>query len=631
MRITFLLLTVLTAFSLKSYSQSENDSLLYILNLSAGIEKINILNSLADRRKLSNTEAARLYAQQAAELADSLDYTEGKGYALQILGFIDYLNGNFNTAIRNNQDALAIADKFNDMELMKRVYEVLALVYEESKVFDKSLLYFQYAYEQNNKLDNPVGMGLALMGAGRVYDKLAQYGVALNSNRESLTVFQQLGNNIGIAKSSLAIAKNYFYLDLPDSGSYFFKQAENIILDINSNDLLLDLYLEKVEIYAESHIDSSLYYIRKATNLAERLGRYYLKRDLLLETSELYTLRGEYQVAYNFHQAYSHLNDSLLTLSDELSPGSLALSLNDAIYSEQQSRSARFAGFSSKGLGDWLIIGFGLMIIGIAAILIWLAYRYKIQQKSLKKMGVLQKEIENLSSEIIQKEKLIVNLKVNKNNHLEETGGSEVSSASDEWIGKKDQENADDNLLEKAMNTFIASEWRKLDRARSELSIEPAVFYLDQIKQEDWNPVNLDALTLSVIQHNYEDTADRIRIHHIPDPAINLFCHAGSMLLLIHNLLRNSIESIDGEGDIFIDYFSDSDKITYRIIDTGNGITPNDLNSVVEPFFSTRKSDKHLGLGLTLCREIVKIHNAVIKIKSKPETATEVTLEFYYT
>ena len=102
------------------------------------------------------------------------------------------------------------------------------------------------------------------------------------------------------------------------------------------------------------------------------------------------------------------------------------------------------------------------------------------------------------------------------------------------------------------------------------------------------------------------------------------------MLLLIYLLLQNAIEAISKEGDIYIDYYSDKEKVVYRIIDTGCGISLDDKSQIFVPFYSTKKQEDHYGLGLSVCQEIIKKHKAVIKVKSKPELATELGLEFYY-
>jgi C4-dicarboxylate-specific signal transduction histidine kinase len=102
------------------------------------------------------------------------------------------------------------------------------------------------------------------------------------------------------------------------------------------------------------------------------------------------------------------------------------------------------------------------------------------------------------------------------------------------------------------------------------------------------------------------------------------------MLLLINLFLQNAIEAIKNEGDIYIDYYADKEKVVYRIIDTGCGISLDDKSQVFAPFFSTKKQGNHYGLGLSVCLEIIKRHKAAITLKSKPELATEFDLEFYY-
>ncbi len=59
MRIKLIFTIVLTAISLKSYPQSNIDSLLSQLETSKGIQKVDILNLLTDSYKLNNTKRSQ--------------------------------------------------------------------------------------------------------------------------------------------------------------------------------------------------------------------------------------------------------------------------------------------------------------------------------------------------------------------------------------------------------------------------------------------------------------------------------------------------------------------------------------------------------------------------------------------
>jgi signal transduction histidine kinase len=83
------------------------------------------------------------------------------------------------------------------------------------------------------------------------------------------------------------------------------------------------------------------------------------------------------------------------------------------------------------------------------------------------------------------------------------------------------------------------------------------------------------------------------------------------------NLLRNSIDAIEEEGEItIITRFKDG-KIKIRIKDNGKGITPDSVEKIFEPFYTTKDIDKGCGLGLTIVTEIIKSYNGDIKVVSE--------------
>lgn len=83
---------------------------------------------------------------------------------------------------------------------------------------------------------------------------------------------------------------------------------------------------------------------------------------------------------------------------------------------------------------------------------------------------------------------------------------------------------------------------------------------------------------------------------------------------VIENLIRNAIDSLQGEGKITLRLSETENRVTVDVSDTGKGIPKGKWESVFKPGFSTKK--RGWGLGLSLSRRIVKeYHRGEIFVK----------------
>ena len=64
-----------------------------------------------------------------------------------------------------------------------------------------------------------------------------------------------------------------------------------------------------------------------------------------------------------------------------------------------------------------------------------------------------------------------------------------------------------------------------------------------------------------------------------------------------------------------------------RIRDNGNGIPPDVVDKIFNPFFTTKPTDKGTGLGLAMSMDIVRKHGGAIRVESEPGQFTEMIVE----
>ena len=92
------------------------------------------------------------------------------------------------------------------------------------------------------------------------------------------------------------------------------------------------------------------------------------------------------------------------------------------------------------------------------------------------------------------------------------------------------------------------------------------------------------------------------------------------------NLVINAVESIDGDGGSVAIKLSkpDENSVKVEVIDTGHGISPNDISKVFEPYFSTKETGT--GLGLAIVKKAIDDHGGTISVASKEGSGTTFTI-----
>ncbi len=81
------------------------------------------------------------------------------------------------------------------------------------------------------------------------------------------------------------------------------------------------------------------------------------------------------------------------------------------------------------------------------------------------------------------------------------------------------------------------------------------------------------------------------------------------------NLIENAIKAMPHGGSIIIKTYSAGQDVNIDIIDTGIGITPENLVKIFDPFFTTHAEST--GLGLSISYKIIREHGGSIKVKSE--------------
>ncbi|MFZ2906337.1 MAG: ATP-binding protein [Cyclobacteriaceae bacterium] len=94
------------------------------------------------------------------------------------------------------------------------------------------------------------------------------------------------------------------------------------------------------------------------------------------------------------------------------------------------------------------------------------------------------------------------------------------------------------------------------------------------------------------------------------------------------NLVKNAAEAVVAQINPRIDLIGkyDGNVVKVEVMDNGPGIIPEAIDHIFVPFYTTKKSG--FGIGLSLSRQIMQLHNGTLTVESEPDVKTTFTLRF---
>ncbi len=115
----------------------------------------------------------------------------------------------------------------------------------------------------------------------------------------------------------------------------------------------------------------------------------------------------------------------------------------------------------------------------------------------------------------------------------------------------------------------------------------------------------------------------KVSFHFVePEGEIRAMINKHLFAWVIENLVRNSLDAMDGKGMISCKVYKQNNYVCIDLSDTGHGIPSGKFKSIFYPGYSTKK--RGWGLGLSLAKRIIEeYHKGKIFVKSsKPDEET---------
>ena len=183
-----------------------------------------------------------------------------------------------------------------------------------------------------------------------------------------------------------------------------------------------------------------------------------------------------------------------------------------------------------------------------------------------------------------------------------------------------------------------------VEAARRVAEINQQLLTLGRRGHYNQEPLNLNEVVQQVIAETGFPRPTLICQTDLADDLMNVRAGRAQIYRILLNLFQNARDAMDETGRLTVstkNFYVDDIALNYgtvpkgeyvklTISDTGCGISPDVMQKIFDPFFSTKVTDKKRGsgLGLSVVDAVMKDHGGYIDVRSKVGEGTSVYLYF---
>jgi signal transduction histidine kinase len=623
-------------------------------------KKVDILNELAFEYIFQTYDSAMHYIQIAERIARRANYREGEAQSLNIQGIVYRLQGNYAKALENHLQALKLCEIQKYLQGIANNYSNIGLVYSDKKDYKHALEYFFKGLEIKEKINDKRGVAFSLNDIGQVYERQGKLAQAMQAYQQTVEIRENIQDQHGIATSYNNMGRVYTLQKNYDQALYYLLKAEKAGLRYKDLIVIAETYNNIGSVYwLKKDFHEGLHYFKKALDIARKIQNQQETRTAYRGLADCYEALQDFELAYEFGQKFSALQDSVFNTDNNRRIASLQFGYElekkeQVIQNQALIRNA-------------FMIGFGIVMIFLLILI-----RENRQKKQANELLANQKqEIEQKNSELQQQTEEIASqrdllaeqnqqiLETDQKLHLANENLQLLNHQLEELINERTAELQQSNhellltnqeldlLLYRSAHDFQGplatfAGLANLGKIEQDLSQQHELFErieytalkmakmlnkLHKVSYLNGKKVDLQAVDFEELLNEAKQNLARIiekyeaKIYFKTHLDTEIITDAEFLVIILENIIENAIYFRNENPQLLpvIEIELDS-RYTFweiKIKDNGMGIAENKLDKVYNLFFIGSERSRGNGLGLYVVRKALGRLNGKISLQSQ--------------
>lgn len=508
-------------------------------------------------------------------------------YIYSTIGVLEFRLGNYNTSLDYHTQAIQYAERDGDLRVRSITYANIVSTYEKLKRKEEALIYSKRSLKMLKQLKKPFETAVAYMNLGVIMMGQNNLSLAISNTKKALRLFSTGPMSENYISCCTNIASLYLNMHQHVISERYLEMAIKACTQFGPTILLAYINLLYAKIHNEKNQDvTALQYCEKALIVAEQ----YQEKEIIMETYS------------SFASIYADMEDYKNAYQSSIKRRKIAEEL------------------FSKELTDKIAI---------------LQAKFNIQQKENETRFLLEKneKLENLITVIEEQ-----NRELEETNKAKDTILNIVSHDLKNTIGGI--QSATDILL--SYNSFGKEERNYLDIIKQAsvraFTMVNDILDADRIQGQDYK-LELTHTNLNMLLQGYYSTfimmveAKKQNFNlTLPDYTIHIKLNGNRFWQILLNLMSNAIKFTTEGGSIQLSVAKDDQQCIIKLKDTGIGIAKSDFDILFTRFTKASRrgtqGEMSTGLGLSIVKRLVELHNGKITLESVVGKGTTFQLLF---
>ncbi len=398
----------------RAYAFQHMDSLQKILPNLPDTAKVLVLNQIAQFYWHSDLALAQENAAQAFGLAEEIDFKKGKGYALQNLGYISFIKGDYKDGLEYFFLSLRLFEEIKSEIGVSEACLNIGQIYKSQKNYEEALKYFSLAEEILVRRQQFEQLPTLWLNKGRVYKEQHHYDTALHFFIQASEEGTKYNGKVAIEAGN-DIGSIYFHKQMYDQAleSYHQTLEKSQALNLNEYAIASLNYIAQTY-FQKGNNEETRDYSLQCLELAKKMELKPQIMQVYQTLYQLYKKEKNYTKALEYHEQFLIYKDSLFSEDKAMEIGKIKaqyeLEQNDA-------RSALREKLDQANIHrqQTIIIGIGivLVILVVSAVVL---YRQKTKEHRIAELLKKQKVEIIQQNHVLQEQKVEI---VHKNLQME--------------------------------------------------------------------------------------------------------------------------------------------------------------------------------------------------------------------